>query len=89
MEQNVSKDVVLINKGTEVLHSLWICREFCQPHVVMCMNFLQGGSELMDIKFEEVTVVKEEEEEEDPLSVTSRALEPEREVSCLSVSTVT
>jgi len=43
----------------------------------------------MDIKVEEVTVVKEEEEEEDTLSVTCRPLEPEKEVSCMSVSTVT
>jgi len=40
----------------------------------------------MDIKVEEVTVVKEE--EEDPLSVTCPALKPEKEVSCLSMSTV-
>jgi hypothetical protein len=39
----------------------------------------------MDIKVEEVTVVKEE---EDTLSVTCPALELENEVSCLFVSTV-
>lgn len=67
---------------------MWICREFCEPHVATCLKFLQGRSELMNIKVEEVTVVKEE-EEEDPLSVTCRALEPEKEVSCLSVFTIT
>jgi hypothetical protein len=41
----------------------------------------------MDIKVEEVTVVKEE--EEDPLSVTCPPLKPEKEVSCLSMPTVT
>ena len=47
----------------------------------MCLKFFQGGSELVDIKFEEVTVIKEE--EEDPLSITCPALKPEKEVSCL------
>ena len=75
--------------------ALWICREFYQPHVVTCLKFFQDGSELMDIKVEEVTIVeeeeeeKEEEEEEDPLSETCSALKPEKEVSCSSMSTVT
>jgi hypothetical protein len=42
----------------------------------------------MDIKVEEVTVMKEE-EEEDRLSVTCPALKHEKEVSCLCVSTFT
>jgi hypothetical protein len=40
---------------------------------------------MMDIKFEEVRDMKEE----DPLSVKCPALMPEKEVSCVSVSTVT
>jgi hypothetical protein len=39
----------------------------------------------MDIKVEEVRGMKEE----DPLSVTCPALVPEKEVSCVSLSTVT
>jgi hypothetical protein len=40
----------------------------------------------MDIKVEEVTDMKEK---EDPLSVKCPALKPEKEVSCVSSSTVT
>jgi hypothetical protein len=46
----------------------------------MCLTSFQDGREAMDIKVEEVSDVKDE--EDDPLAV---ALESEQEVSCVSV----
>jgi hypothetical protein len=83
-----SKDIVIINKGTEVLHS-FVDLQRVLPASCSDVSFFQGESELMDIKVEEVTVIKEEEEGEDRLSVTCPALKHEKEVSCLCVSTVT
>jgi hypothetical protein len=58
---------------------VWICREFYQP----VLSF-QGGSGVMDIKVENVTDFKEE--EEDSLSVTCPELRIEKEVSlCVCV----
>jgi hypothetical protein len=49
------------------------------------MSF-QDGSEAIDIKIEEATDVKEEEEEgKDPLAITCPTLDSEEEVSCVSV----
>jgi hypothetical protein len=50
--------------------------EFYQPPVSF-----QGGSEVMDLKVEDVTDFKEE--EEDSSSVTCPELKIEKEVSCL------
>jgi hypothetical protein len=47
------------------------------------MSFQDGG-EVMDIKVEEVTDVKEE-EGEDPLAITCPTSDTEQEVSCVSV----
>jgi hypothetical protein len=55
---------------------VWICREFYQPLVSF-----QGGSGVMDIKVENVTDFKEE--EEDSLTVTCPELRIEKEVSCV------
>jgi hypothetical protein len=86
VEQNVLKDIIIISKGTEVLHSCVDLQRVLQASFSdMCLTFFQGGSELMDVKVEEVGYMKEE----DPLSVTCPALMPEKEVSCVSVSTVT
>jgi hypothetical protein len=49
----------------------------------MCVTSFQDRSEAMDIKVEEVTDVKEE--QEDPLAVTCPALDAEQEVSCVCV----
>jgi len=52
----------------------------------MYVTSFQDGSEAMDIKVEEVTDVKEEDEEgEDPLAVTCSTSDAEQEVSCVSV----
>jgi hypothetical protein len=52
----------------------------------MCLTSFQDGSELVDIKAEEVpNVKKEKEEEEDPLAITCQKLESEREVSFVSM----
>jgi len=79
------KDIVIINKRTEVLHSS-VDLQRVLPASCSDVSFFQGESELMDIKVEEVTVIKEE--EEDRLSVTCPALKHEKEVSCLCVSTI-
>lgn len=84
MERHVLKNIVIINKGTEVLHNCVDLQRVLLP--ASCSEFFQGESELMDIKVEEVTDM---EEKEDPLSVTCAALKPEKEVSCVSASTVT
>jgi hypothetical protein len=55
---------------------VWICREFYQPLVSF-----QGGNGVMDIKVEDVTDFKEE--EEDSLTVTCPELRIEKEVSCV------
>jgi hypothetical protein len=52
----------------------------------MYVTSFQDGSEAMDIKVEEVTDVKEEDEEgEDPLAITCSTSDAEQEVSCVSV----
>jgi hypothetical protein len=48
------------------------------------MSFQDGG-EGMDMKVEEVTDVKEEEDGEDPLAITCPTSDTEQEVSCVSV----
>jgi predicted aconitase len=54
----------------------------------MYATSFQDGSEVMDIKVEEVTDVKEEKQEEegkDPLAITCPTSDTEQEVSCVSV----
>jgi len=51
----------------------------------MCVTSFQDGSAAMDIKVEEVTDVKEEEERKDPLAITCPTSDTEQEVSCVSV----
>jgi hypothetical protein len=51
----------------------------------MCVTSFQDGSEAMDIKVEEVTEVKEEEQGVDPLAITCLTSDAEQEVSRVSV----
>jgi hypothetical protein len=47
----------------------------------MCVTSFQDGNEAVDIKVEEVTDVKEEEEGKDPLAITCPTSDAEQEVS--------
>jgi hypothetical protein len=77
----------MINKGTVVLHScVDLQRVVPAPYSEMCVTSFQDVSEVMAIKVEEVTEVKEE--QEDPLTITCPALDVEQEVSCVSVCTL-
>ena len=77
----------MINLGFLVLHNcvnVWTVVP--ASHGEMCLTLFQDGSEAMDVKVEEVTDVKEEEEErEDPLAVTCPTSDAEQEVSRVSV----
>ena len=76
----------MINMGSVVLHNRVNGRTVvAASYSEMYVTSFQDGSEAMDIKVEEVTDVKEEEERKDPLAITCPTSDAEQEVSCVSV----
>jgi len=76
----------MINLGFVVLHNcvnVWTIVPTLYSE--MCVTSFQDGSEAMDIKVEEVTYVKEEEEGKDPLAITCPTSDAEQEVSRVSM----
>jgi hypothetical protein len=75
----------MINLGSVVLHDcVYALRVLPTLYSEMCGTSFQDGSEVMYVKVEEVTDVKEEEEGEDPLAITCPTSDAEQEVSRVS-----
>jgi hypothetical protein len=71
----------MINLGSVVLPDcVYALRVLPASYSEMCVTSFQDGSEAVDIKVEEVTGVKEEEEGKDPLSITCPTSDADQEV---------